>query len=136
MDRSKTVTDAKAAFLRSQIRLLSAVLQPSSQWREFADDTEDNLPDKVVQDAMNKGTLPTSRHVRESVHIHTNANAPAVNEKVKQHNRSVYSAPSQRHVAEQVDALYWQAVSSDGASAEVDSDTVVVSKDADLSNSE
>jgi hypothetical protein len=56
MDRAKTVTDAKAAFLRTQVRLLSAILQPSRQWRDFADNAEeDDLSDKVIHDVMSKG---------------------------------------------------------------------------------
>jgi hypothetical protein len=56
MDRAKTVTDAKAAFLRTQVRLLSAILQPSKQWRDFADNAgEDDLSDKVIHDVMLKG---------------------------------------------------------------------------------
>jgi hypothetical protein len=56
MDRAKTVTDAKAAFLRTQVRLLSAILQPSRQWRDFADNAgEDDLSDRVIHDVMSKG---------------------------------------------------------------------------------
>src|SRR5271163_1248167 len=56
MDRAKTVTDAKAAFLRTQVRLLSAILQPSRQWRDFTDNAEeDDLSDKVIHDVMSKG---------------------------------------------------------------------------------
>jgi hypothetical protein len=57
-----------------------------------------------------------------------------VNTKLKEHNRSVYSAPSQRHVAEQIDALYWSVVSEDDMQA--DQDTVVVTQDADLTETE
>lgn len=58
MDRAKTVTDVKAAFLRTQVRLLSAILQPSRQWRDFADNAEeDNLSDKVIHEVMSKGKL-------------------------------------------------------------------------------
>jgi Kinetochore complex Fta4 of Sim4 subunit, or CENP-50 len=57
-----------------------------------------------------------------------------VNTKLKEHNRSVYSAPSQRHVAEQIDALYWNIVSADDMQA--DQDMVVVTKDADLTQTE
>jgi hypothetical protein len=68
MDRAKTVTDAKAAFLRTQVRLLSAILQPSKQWRDFADNAEeDDLSDKVVHDIMSKGkhslAIPRSRRL-------------------------------------------------------------------------
>jgi hypothetical protein len=64
MDRAKTVTDIKAAFLRTQVRLLSAILQPSRQWRDddgadtpaaAEDDEQDNLSDKVIHDVMSKG---------------------------------------------------------------------------------
>jgi hypothetical protein len=57
-----------------------------------------------------------------------------VNTKLKEHNRSVYSAPSQRHVAEQIDALYWKVVSENDM--QVDQDSVIVTKDADLTQPE
>jgi hypothetical protein len=57
-----------------------------------------------------------------------------VNTKLKEHNRSVYSAPSQRHVAEQIDALYWKVVSESDMHA--DQDSVIVTKDTDLTQSE
>ena len=58
MDQSRTVVEAKTAFLRQQIRLLSATLQPSSQWRDNAPAIEEpELSDKVVEDVMNKGWL-------------------------------------------------------------------------------
>jgi hypothetical protein len=57
MDRAKTVTDIKAAFLRTQVRLLSAILQPSRQWRDLTDkaEEEDNLSDKVIHEVMTMG---------------------------------------------------------------------------------
>jgi hypothetical protein len=46
MDRAKAATEVKAASLRTQVRLLSAILEPSRQWRDFADNAEeDNLSD-------------------------------------------------------------------------------------------
>ena len=57
-----------------------------------------------------------------------------MNTKLKDHNRSVYSAPSQHHVAEQIDALYWGVVSENDMQA--DQDTVVVTEDADLTQTE
>lgn len=57
-----------------------------------------------------------------------------MNVKLKEHNRSVYSAPSQRHVAEQIDALYWNIVSEEDM--QVDQDAVVVGRDADLTETE
>jgi hypothetical protein len=60
--------------------------------------------------------------------------ASSVNTKLKEHNRSVYSAPSQRHVAEQIDALYWRVVSENDMNS--DPDSVIVTKDVDLTQSE
>jgi hypothetical protein len=57
-----------------------------------------------------------------------------VNTKLKEHNRSVYSAPSQRHVAEQIDALYWKVVSENDMQA--DQDSVIVTKGTDLTQPE
>ena len=57
-----------------------------------------------------------------------------MNTKLKEHNRSVYSAPSQRHVAEQIDALYWKVVSENDMQA--DQDSVIVTKDTDLTQPE
>ena len=76
MDRSqkaKTIADEKAAFIRTQIRLLSAILRPSEDWRDhplaISDDDEDedeaggeekgnsNLSEKVVADVMTKGWI-------------------------------------------------------------------------------
>lgn len=117
MDQSRTVVEAKTAFLRQQIRLLSATLQPSSQWRDNAPAIEEpELSDKVVEDVMNK-----------------------VNAKIKQHNRLVYSAASTRHVAEQIDVLYWNSVSEGGiGSAETDfeSGLLPVKKTTDLTDEE
>ena len=106
------MTDTKVAFLRQQVRLLSAVLQPSATWRDFGEESvEGDIPPKVIDDVMNK-----------------------VNEKLKQHNRSVYSTAAQRHQAEQIDTLYWQDVQRHEASAE--SGTTVVDKHVDLMSAE
>ena len=71
---------------------------------------------------------------RNKLNSKISANGFPVNTKLKEHNRSVYSAPSQRHVAEQIDALYWSVVSEDDMQA--DQDTVIVTKDADLTQTE
>lgn len=136
MDRAKTITEVKAAFIRTQVRLLSAVLQPSQQWRDFADNAEeDNLSDKVIHDVMLKGMIFfSSGNVQFGRLLIGSSNVSIVNTKLKEHNRSVYSAPSQRHVAEQIDALYWDIVSKDDMQA--DHDTVIVTKDADLTQTE
>ena len=132
MDRAKTVTDVKAAFLRTQVRLLSAVLQPSKQWRDSAENAEeDNLSDKAIQDVMSKGR---GFFVGRLLHSTKYTKSVPVNAKLKEHNRSVYSAPSQRHIAEQIDTLYWNVVSEDDMQA--DQDAVIVNKDADLTQTE
>ena len=115
MERSRTVPEAKTAFLRQQIRLLSAILQPSSSWRDSAPPlpTEaSSLSDKAVEEAVGK-----------------------VNAKIKQHNRMVYSDEATRHVAEQIDILYWGAVSKAAGDGEAE-DRVAVEKGADLMGDE
>ncbi|KIX05749.1 uncharacterized protein Z518_03721 [Rhinocladiella mackenziei CBS 650.93] len=103
-----SITAIKAAFIRSQVRQLSAPLEFSTQWQDLAPEPEEGrLSGKVIQDVVSK-----------------------VNEKIKQHNRMVYSQQSQRHVAEQIETLHWNLVSADSERAELD--TVVVRKDADL----
>ena len=53
-----------------------------------------------------------------------------VNDKIKQHNRLIFSTQSQLHVAEQIESLHWNLVSSQTAQAELD--TVIVRRDAEL----
>ena len=57
-----------------------------------------------------------------------------VNDKLQQHNRSVFSTRSQRHVAEQIETLYWNTVTHETAQA--DRDAVAVKKGTDLTTSE
>lgn len=120
MDSSKTIPAHKTAFLRSQIRLLSAILQPSSKWStststssgsngKKASTTSTDLPPKTVEIVLGK-----------------------LNAHLDSHNRAVYSAQTQRHVAEQIDALYWSDVTRLGLDPP-DPDEVVVGRDVDLS---
>jgi len=57
-----------------------------------------------------------------------------VNEKLKAHNRQFYPLQSQRLVAEQIETLHWNMVTEDQDRAELD--TVVVRKDADLTQTD
>ena len=67
MEQSRTVVEAKLAFLRQQIRLLSAQLQPSAQWHDdVAQIDEPDLGDKVVEEAMNKRMVPSFQVCRQS----------------------------------------------------------------------
>jgi hypothetical protein len=112
MDTSTTLLHAKSAFILSQVRLLSSPLSPSTTWSSFAPPTtEPPLPAKAISTAISR-----------------------LNEKLKQHNKNVYSAPSQRHVAEQLDALYWNQVLEEDTEAGLDA--LAVTRDVDLTSSE
>ena len=55
MERAKTVVEAKEMFLRQQIRLLTAVLEPSEDWRRFGPTPEQgDLSEKAVDGALTK----------------------------------------------------------------------------------
>lgn len=52
----ESITGTKAAFIRSQVRYLSAPLQPSTTWRDLAPEpAEGQLSDKAIQDIVSKG---------------------------------------------------------------------------------
>lgn len=57
-----------------------------------------------------------------------------MNDKIKQHNRGVFSAQSQRHVAEQIDALYWNEVVDQEEEAALED--VIIKKEADLTDAD
>ena len=60
-----------------------------------------------------------------------------VNTKLKQHNRLVYSDEATRHVADQIDILYWNAVSKAGSGTNIDPDeALAVEKGTDLCSDE
>ena len=81
-----TVLALKQTFLTTQTRVLSQPLAPSRAWRNANDAAEDGLTEKAVDDAL----------VR-------------VNHIIQQHARRVYAPQATRHVAEQIDRLYWNA---------------------------
>lgn len=76
-----TVVSIKSSFLRTQIRILSQPLQASEQF-------------------VKSTSIPTST-VREV--------AREANRILRRHNKATYPAISIRHVAEQIDRLYWDA---------------------------
>ncbi|KZF19638.1 hypothetical protein L228DRAFT_250685 [Xylona heveae TC161] len=94
----ETVVDLKQAFLRQQVRLLSQPLQISRDWRDRAPD-EGNGPlrEKVVDEVLHK-----------------------LNAIARRHNKSAYSSEALRHVAEQIDALYWESGAVSGGADEQD----------------
>ncbi|KAI9812899.1 MAG: hypothetical protein M1827_004417 [Pycnora praestabilis] len=87
MAAADTIIELKESFLRSQVRQLSAPLQPSRHWRDFAPVPEEgDLKEKVVAEVLYK-----------------------LNTIARRHNKAAYSSQALRHVAEQIDALYWAA---------------------------
>ena len=55
MERARTVVETKETFLRQQIRLLTAILEPSEDWRQYgAESQQGDLSEKAVDDALHK----------------------------------------------------------------------------------
>ena len=55
MESSRTITELKTAFIRSQIRTLSAALEPSEDWRQYgAIPEEGDIGDKAVEEVLVK----------------------------------------------------------------------------------
>lgn len=109
---SSTIIDLKLSFLRSQLLVLNAPLSPSSRWRDAGHVPEQGeLKEKLVQEALLK-----------------------LNTLLRHHNRTVYSSQSLRHVAEQIDALFWEAGAPPLRSDDADAD--VIDRDADLKDHE
>lgn len=58
METAKTIIELKEAFLRAQIRLLTARLEPTEKWRDYAKEPEQgDLSEKVVEEVLQKGEL-------------------------------------------------------------------------------
>ena len=90
-----TVVSLKQTFLTTQTRQLSQPLTPTRAWHSTntnTNTTENNtpedqpLPEKAISDALFK-----------------------LNHRLRQHARRVYAPQATRHVAEQIDQLYWNA---------------------------
>ncbi|KAG4031956.1 hypothetical protein MFRU_008g03060 [Monilinia fructicola] len=81
-----TVIDLKSSFLRAQIFALSQPLQPSQDWQASIAEEENTLRQRAIDEALFK-----------------------LNTILKQHNKVSYPPQAQRHVAEQIDQLYWAA---------------------------
>ncbi|KIY00484.1 uncharacterized protein Z520_04169 [Fonsecaea multimorphosa CBS 102226] len=101
-----SITALKAAFIRSQVRQLETPL------KRYGYD-EGARGDKFLQDLVSK-----------------------VNDKIKQHNRLIFSTQSQRHVAEQIESLYWARASADSSIARAELDTLAIRRDADLTDTD
>lgn len=55
MENSRTITELKSSFIRSQIRTLSAALEPSEDWRQYGPVPEEgDISDKAVEEVLQK----------------------------------------------------------------------------------
>lgn len=82
-----TIIDLKTSFLRAQILSLSQPLKPSTAFIDSNISAEENaLRQKAIDEALYR-----------------------LNGLLKKHNKLSYGPQAQRHVAEQVDRLYWNA---------------------------
>lgn len=62
MDSSRSISEVKSAFIRSQVRTLSENLELPGDWKNYAPDTEDGeLGEKVIDDVLHKGNHPIIR---------------------------------------------------------------------------
>ncbi|KAL4970237.1 kinetochore subunit FTA4 family protein [Aspergillus stella-maris] len=89
METSRSISELKSSFIRTQVRILSESLEAPEDWRSYAaEPAEEDLSDKVVGDVLLK-----------------------LNAALKQHNRVIYSSQAIQHVAQQIASLYWSSVS-------------------------
>ncbi|KAK3685716.1 kinetochore Sim4 complex subunit Fta4 [Podospora appendiculata] len=87
-----TVISLKQDFISTQTRLLSQPLSaPTRAWRAANDNDAASLPEKAVDDALFR-----------------------LNHRLQQHARRAYAPQATRHVAEQIDKLYWNAAGGGG----------------------
>ncbi|KAF2231719.1 hypothetical protein EV356DRAFT_518271 [Viridothelium virens] len=100
---TNTVVAFKSAFLKAQIRILSQGLQIPDSW--LNDDRE--LPLALVEDVLRQA-----------------------NRLLRQHVKAAYSSLAIRHVAEQIDKLYWNAAEPLLEQGEISDD--LPRRDADL----
>jgi hypothetical protein len=85
-----TIIDLKLSFLRAQILALSSPLRIPETYRPLSDEPSQALRQRSIDAALFQ-----------------------LNSRIREHSKLVYSTPAQRHVAEQIDALYWAAGEKD-----------------------
>ncbi|EFR00548.1 hypothetical protein MGYG_03552 [Nannizzia gypsea CBS 118893] len=110
MGSSRTISEAKLGFLRDQVRVLSAPLNPSPDWHEYGPVVEDGIGDKAIGEVLQK-----------------------FNTLLKQHNRAVFSTQAIHHVSQQIERLYWNSINPEFG--EEGSRQPDIDKGADLTNS-
>ncbi|MCJ1472668.1 hypothetical protein MMC13_001317 [Lambiella insularis] len=107
-----TIIDLKKSFLQTQVRTLNLPLSPSHGWRDNSPaSSQDDLEEEVVQEVVHK-----------------------LNTIIRKQNRIIYSAQALRHVAEQIDALYWAAGAPDVHTGELEDGDIA--RDSDLRDHE
>ncbi|OCL13675.1 hypothetical protein AOQ84DRAFT_332231 [Glonium stellatum] len=84
-----TIIALKSSFLRTQTRILSQQLQPSERWLG-GDEGTGNIPESIIRDVTRE-----------------------VNRRLRRHTKVAYGSLSIRHVAEQIDELYWSSAAPD-----------------------
>ncbi|KAI5820245.1 kinetochore Sim4 complex subunit Fta4, partial [Pyronema omphalodes] len=77
---------AKTTFLSQQVRSLSNLPRPPPKWRQSLPSEHGDLSDSVLEQVFSKLSLI-----------------------VRKHHNHVYPSQTLRHVAEQIDQLYWQS---------------------------
>lgn len=105
-----TILHLKTTFLTTQTRLLSQPLAPSHAWQTTNSSSDAPLPEKAVDDALFR-----------------------LNQLLAQHARRVHAPQATRHVAEQIDALYWNAAE---LAAERDAEALSLTVGHDLTESQ
>ncbi|KAI0813436.1 kinetochore Sim4 complex subunit Fta4 [Xylaria sp. FL0064] len=80
-----TIIAHKSAFLATQTLHLSQTLAPSAAWRASNESAEDGLSARAVDDALYR-----------------------LNHTLTQHARRVYAPQASRHVAEQIEGLFYE----------------------------
>jgi len=109
-----SIYTTKSAFLSNQVRVLSIIPTPPAHWRESLPTTDDEHGD--ISDAVIKNVLYKLSIV------------------ARKHHNLVYSAQTLRHIAEQVDALYWSA--TEDVEGEVGAEVAVLRAGVDYRLSE
>ncbi|KAI9730872.1 MAG: hypothetical protein M1834_005590 [Cirrosporium novae-zelandiae] len=108
MESDDTVIEIKKKFLKTQIGVLSVPFQITSNWQDAVPVPEQgDLPERAVDEALIKAHTIVLRH-----------------------NNAVYSSQAQRHIAEQIDQLYWNSSNPESSQRYLH----VLSKDADLTD--
>lgn len=128
---TNSIYDLKKGFLSSQLRILNGPLDPPRDWQEQIPEGEyGDLPQVVVDQVLYKrrqfimhlcplfynpprveAFFPFFRKKKDPPPRELNTayrSAFLVNIVAKKHQKLVYSAQALRHVAEQIDDLYWK----------------------------